>query len=239
MNSATTILWAAAHCCYIPRPDFRGASGRLSELSSQQLQAALAGDAAAVRTLIRILTPVIQVRVGRTLLRRGGAARGRDVRQEVEDLTQEVFVALFARRSKALRTWDPARGMSLRNFVGMIAEQQVVAILRTGRRNPFKEDPTLTEAMDRPDPVAGELEQRVASRQFLQRLLDRLRCELSPLGMQLFTLLMVQQRSPREVCQQLQMSPDAVYAWRSRLKRLVPRLAATLEQETATEEVRS
>ena len=57
---------------------------------------ALSGDRKALRELVDALTPVIQARVVRALLRRRGQAAGRDIRQEVEDMTQDVFSALFA-----------------------------------------------------------------------------------------------------------------------------------------------
>src|SRR5687768_1618744 len=83
--------------------------------------------------------------VARGLARRMVKARGRDLRQEVEDLTQEVFVALFADDARALRLWDPARGASLANFVGLLAEREVASILRSGRRSPWTEDPTASD----------------------------------------------------------------------------------------------
>src|ERR1700742_4584307 len=107
---------------------------------------ALDGDQAALASLVAVLTPVIQARVARTLLaRRSFQSGGRSVRQEVEDLTQEVWVALFAREARVLRSWDAERGLSLPNFVGLVAERQVISFLRSGRRNPWKEEPSFTD----------------------------------------------------------------------------------------------
>jgi len=59
--------------------------------------------------------------VGRKLLfYRNRSAAGRDVRQEVADLIQEVFMALFADDARVLRSWQPERGLSLDNFVGLV-----------------------------------------------------------------------------------------------------------------------
>ena len=74
---------------------------------------ALAGDQLALTRLVGALTPVVQARVARTLLaRRPLRASGRDVRQEVEDLTQEIFLALFSRSAHVLRSWRAERGLS-------------------------------------------------------------------------------------------------------------------------------
>ena len=37
-------------------------------------------------------------------------------------ISEEVLVALFEADAKVLRTWDPSKGLSLRNFAGLLAE---------------------------------------------------------------------------------------------------------------------
>ena len=199
------------------------------ELSQAELGRALGGDPEALASLVHYLTPVVQTRVARVLLRRV-ESRAYDVRQEVEDLAQEVFVTLFADGARVLRTWDPDRGLSLRNFVGFVAERQVAGILRTGKRNPWTEDPTLTEELDRAESGAGP-EDSIASRDVLQRLLRRLEERLSPLGRQLFDLIYLREQTVDEVEATTGLSADAVYAWRSRLRRL----ARGMLQELSTD----
>jgi RNA polymerase sigma factor (sigma-70 family) len=194
-----------------------------------RVHSALAGDPAAVHWLVEHLSPVIQARVARALLRR--ASGGRSSRQEVEDMTQEVFVALFENGGKVLRSWEPERGMSLANFTGLVAERQVAAILRSGRRSPWTEDPTLSEDLDRPGDDAPDPEDVVASQELLTVLLDRLRAELSPKGLDLFERLYLHEESVEAVCTATGMSADAVYAWRSRLGKLVRTLAAEAMSE--------
>jgi RNA polymerase sigma-70 factor, ECF subfamily len=189
---------------------------------------ALAGDQTALTRLVGALTPVIQARVARGLLLwRTGTAAGRDVRQEVEDLTQEIFLVLFAEEGKVLRSWEPERGLTLRNFVGFVAKRQTASILRSGRRSPWKEDPTLAEDLDHGSEESGP-EEIAASREQLKLLLRRLTEELSPLGWHLFELLFLRELSCEEVIRQTGMSSDAVYAWRSRLRRLARRLLAEI-----------
>jgi RNA polymerase sigma factor (sigma-70 family) len=192
---------------------------------SELLSGALAGDAAATRGLIELLGPVVHARVVRALLRSGsGRKQGRDLRQEIEDFVQEVFTALLADRGRVLRSWDPARGMSLINFVGLVTEHQVASILRSGRRSPWREEATEIEALDRAAGTVDATDRRVHSRELLARLVAGLRAELSPRGFELFQLLIVEERTVENICEQTAMTPDAVYAWRSRIGKVARRL---------------
>src|SRR5215210_6268847 len=154
------------------------------EATQDEVRSALAGDEPALTRLVRTLTPVIQSRVARgLLLRRTGTAAGRNIRQEVEDLAQEIFLVLFADGGKVLRSWQPERGLSLVNFVGLVAERQTASILRNGKRSPWKEDPTLPEDFTQAAPERSQ-EEVIVSREQCKLLLDRLTEELSPLGRQ-------------------------------------------------------
>jgi RNA polymerase sigma factor (sigma-70 family) len=194
--------------------------------SAAAVSAALAGELKAVRALVGALSPVVQARVARGLLRSGARSRlGIDLRQEVEDFTQEVFAALFADDGRVLREWDPERGLSLANYVGLVAEHQVASILRSRRRNPWTDEPTDDADLVRAAGVATDTDRRLHSRELLAALHERLRAELTVRGLHLFQLLLVEERSVESVCAETKMTPDAVYAWRSRLGKLVRKLA--------------
>jgi RNA polymerase sigma-70 factor (ECF subfamily) len=199
-----------------------------AEDSAGLVRQALAGDQTALTRLVAGLTPVIQARVARTLLaRRSRLGGGRGIRQEVEDLTQEVFLSLFSKDARVLRSWQAERGLSLANFVGLVSERYVVSFLRSGRRNPWKEDLTPVEDLDAVTVEPGP-EEVAASREQLRLLLDRLRETLSPLGHRLFELLFVREMSVPETMAASGLSADAVYAWRSRLRRMAQQLLAEL-----------
>jgi RNA polymerase sigma-70 factor (ECF subfamily) len=190
--------------------------------------AALAREEAAVAELVRRLTPVIQARVARVVLARGAGAGPAGIHAQVEDLTQEVFLTLFAEHARVLASWQPERGLSLENFVGLVARRRALSILRSGRGAGWRGDPALDgqrEAADDAAPAPGP-EARTVSRQELSRLLARLRQELSPLGWHLFDLLFLREHRIEEAGAATGLSRDALYAWRSRLKRLARRLAA-------------
>lgn len=191
-------------------------SGRHAEDARRVMQA-LNGSSAAVRALVESLTPVVRARVARVLLRRSGAAQGRDVRQELDDLTQDVFVALFEQKGKVLQSWSPDGGLSLANFVGLVAERRTHSTLRSRRQSPWSEDPTDPVDFQRSRESGPGPEGRIAERDLLRAVLERLRAGLSPKGLRLFELILVEQRPVPEVCAAMNMKAAAVYAWRSRL----------------------
>ena len=198
---------------------------------------ALAGNAAAVRALVDLASPIVHARVARALMRSAaGRKQGRDLRQEIEDFTQEIFAALFADDGRALRAWDPDRGLSLVNFVGMIAEHQVATILRSGRRSPWTEEPMVSEEIDGPTGSAEGAEERVYSREVLVKLDAKLREELTPRGLHLFQMLILEERPVPDVCSVTSMTADAVYAWKSRLGKLVRKIGDQIT-ESASESV--
>ena len=197
------------------------------------VRSALAGDPTALNRLVAVLTPVVQARVARTLLaHRFLLAGGRDLRQEVEDLSQDVFLKLFSRDAHVLRSWQAELGLSLENFVGMVAEREVWSFLRSGRRNPRKEDPSIPLEELKAEVLEPGPEKVATIREHLGLLLDRLREELSPLGWWLFELLFVQELSVNEVRDASGLSADAVYAWRSRLRSLARKLEAEMSGNT-------
>ena len=73
------------------------------------------------------------------------------------------------------------------------------------------------------------------SRELLRGLLRRLEETLSPLGRQLFELIFLQERSVADVEDAMGMTSDAVYAWRSRLRRLSRRLLDDMMKEGMSE----
>jgi RNA polymerase sigma factor (sigma-70 family) len=178
-----------------------------ASIDRELVAAALDGQRAAVARLVARLTPVIQARVARCVLRY--RPRSGQVRQDVDDLAQDVFLRLFEERGRVLSSWDPARGLSLENFAGLVAERLAISSLRTGKRNPWREDEADEEAIAAmPSAEAGPAEE-VASADFMGRLHERLRETLTPLGLHLFNLLYVEERSVDEVCAVTKLSADA------------------------------
>ena len=196
---------------------------------------ALTGDQAALTRLVARLTPVIQARVARTLLaRRSLLGADRNVHQEVGDRTQDVFLLLFEKGGRVLLSWEPERGLSLENFVGLVSKFYVLSYLRSDKRNRGKEEPVPDKDLEGLSSDRGA-EEIVLKREQLHLLLDRMRERLSPQGWQLFELLYVEELSVEDTMAATSLSADAVYKWRSRLRQLAEELRAELSGKAEPE----
>lgn len=208
------------------------------DISRAEVTAAVAGDAIAMRRIVDRILPTIRVQVARVLYRYRGQARRRTVEQETDDLTQEVLVTLFEQRGRVLSSWDPDKGLPLVDFVRLVAGRTAGAILKSGARTPWRDDPVDGEwlAAER-DPTAGP-DTRVASMDLAERVYETMRAELSPLGFRTFQLFFVEEAQIDAVCAELGLSHDAAYAWKSRLQKRVRALAHSLGDEAAVPEAR-
>lgn len=195
------------------------------------IRQAVEGDRTAMRQLVSALTPTIRASVGLVLSRGKGR---RESRQEVEDITQSVLLALFADRARALLQWDPARGLELQSFVGLLAKRETTSILRARRTNPWTEDPTLNEDLDQNAVMRMGPESETISRDMLIALADAVKTRLTARGYELFDMLFVKGLPHEEVCATTGLSPDAVYAWKSRLGRQVREILAELSKPPPT-----
>lgn len=197
-------------------------------LTRDAIRRALAGDRNALRALVDALTPTIQARTARVLLRTGCRGKRGDIRQEVEDLAQEVFERLFDQGGKTLLAWDQQRGLNVTQYVGMISEREVISILRSKRRSPYTERPTEDAKLEQSAPHDDMLEAQLLTRQMATTLFAGLRATLSPLGFRVFQLLFCDENTPEAVGRELGMSADAVYAWRSRIRKTARQLVEEL-----------
>ncbi|HWL88209.1 MAG TPA: DinB family protein [Polyangiaceae bacterium] len=198
-----------------------------------ELNLVLSGDPLARRALVEALTAPVRAHVTRALFRHRAHARGRHIRQEVEDMVQEVFSLLFEDGGNTLRAWCPTRGASFSNFVGLVAERHVAAVLRSGRRSPWRaeiRDPQQLDSNRGPDP---DLDARVAHKDFGQAVLGHLACELSPRGREVFRVLFAEERAVSDATERLRVSADVVYAWRNRIIKRARQIGADLEKNVS------
>lgn len=196
------------------------------------LRRGLAGDPSAIGALVAAFTPVVQARAARALARR---AAGRQVRQEVEDMTQEVLCLLFQNDGKILRAWDATRGLSLLNYVGLVAEREVGHVLASGRRSPWALDPTDSAELETAAGTESNIEERMASQELFDRIHARLRDELSPKGLELFRLLVTDEVSIDDAAAIAGLSTGALYTWRSRLLKRARELRDEIEATGLTD----
>lgn len=185
-------------------------------------------DQGSIRTLAQTLMPIVHTRVGYVLLRRAASAHGRNHRQEVEDMVQEVFEMLLADDGRRLLAWDPERG-SAATFFGLIAERCVLNILANRRKSPWTEDPEEEDTLDRKRGAAGGVEERVMSRDLLRELGRRLLEGLNERDQRLFVMVFLEQADDEHVREELGLARDAMYQARHRLGQRIRKLVAEIE----------
>jgi RNA polymerase sigma factor (sigma-70 family) len=193
----------------------------MSDETLALVRLAIGGDRKAVRLLVEQLGPSVRVAVARVLYRYRPRSERRDLVQEAEDMTQEVFLALFEAGGRVLASWDPTRGASLETFVRLVAERTTLSLLRSKRRSPFTEEATLEEDLEAAAATLSSFDERVEAHDMLVRLHDRLKATLSERGYALFVRLLIEETPADQVAKELSMEPGAVYAWKYRFTKTV------------------
>lgn len=188
-----------------------------STMTREDIDGACRGDSDALTSLVTELLPVVKVEVVVALHNRAGAV-GRDARQDVEDFVQDVMLHLLDNGGRVLQGWDPARGRSLRSFVRLVTRHRVARVLQGFRGNPWGAEAMEREHLERLAADTGVF-RRLASRDKLAWVLDKLWARLDERGQGLFQMLYVEQRPMSEVCESMQMSAAAVRQWTARLRR--------------------
>lgn len=185
------------------------------------------GEPHARRMFLERVTEVVRARVARVLARVAGS-RGTVRRQDLLDLMQDVFVVLLDRDARVLLAWAPTRGLGLEGYVGLIAEREALTFRRVGRRSAWAENPTedIADGHDEnPSPEAT-----AEAKEQLELLLDYLFERLSPHAALVFEALYASNLPLEEICERFRMSPEAVYSFKTRLKRLVAHFRESVER---------
>ncbi|HLL25181.1 MAG TPA: hypothetical protein VK427_23765 [Kofleriaceae bacterium] len=185
------------------------------------------GDGDAGKEVFLEIAPVVRARVTRALRRRG---RGRARSTDVEDLSQETFARLFVGGARALRAWDPARGLPFLGFVGMLTAREVAMALRTRTRDPWFEEPTAADPLSLLCGVDGG-GARLEARDELRHVLARARLRLSGAGWSYLTWLVLEDRPVTAIAVETGATHDAIYMWRTRIKRLLCEIHGELARE--------
>ena len=196
---------------------------------------AAAGDRRAVRDLIAHLTPVIRAAIARTLIRAGAVARRGDIDPDIEDMTQEVLTRLFAENAKVLTEFRPEYGPTLPAYVGLISQREAISRLRSRSRSPLTECLEPCELFDKLSANTLAADQDVSARQMVERVLLRMREQLSPCGARVLEAMHDDDVPLDALGRELGISVDAVYAWRCRIRSLGKRVFAELDGSLPSE----
>ena len=190
----------------------------IETLTPAELEAVLTAGGRRISELAAALEPVVKLSISRALRRHRGASQS-----DLDDLSQQTLLDLLQHDARTLRRWDPALGLKLSSFARLVASRVARAHLRRlGHQQPGQDLLVADSAMwiRDPSPLA---EERLLSGEALCALVSRLTPALSPLGLRLFQLLFLEQASTSHACRELGMQPAAVYAWRSRITKLIRR----------------
>ncbi|MEL7370160.1 MAG: sigma factor [Myxococcota bacterium] len=187
-------------------------------------QALLPGHHRCLKRLTAELFPVVRKRVIR-VLSTVRSPNGTVLRSDADDLVQEVFAHLFNHDARILRQWDPARGASLQTHIGLVAERRVRSLLRSGRWTWWREEPSTAIAIEL---HARPVESPAVAALYWECVIGRANKRLSKRGQRMMDLLFIKQRPVAEVSKQTGMTVASLYAWRSRLQKLVRELAHEL-----------
>lgn len=171
-----------------------------------------------MRMLVRRLVPVIRSRVSAYLNRRGG----RLGHQDVDDLTQEIWLALMDRDGHLLRSYDADRGKSLEGYVGLSCRRELWRrnrALNAERRGGGQDDAPLeaaaTTAGDSPDP-----ESIAMGRDLMNNLQSHLQANLAERGRLVLAAIYEDQRSPAETAELMGVRQQVVYNWMHKIRTL-------------------
>jgi RNA polymerase sigma factor (sigma-70 family) len=176
-----------------------------------------------------LLLRVLRQHARREISRRGGS------RQDVEDLTQEAFIALWKNDAQELKKWDPTRDPSFVRFAGFVAKRKMTKYLHRQRTRQSYLVQTGVFEHHVPVACARSPEEVVIVRLFLEKLLVRLFDGLEPKSLELFQLSILEERSAAGACHELGCAPNVVHKRLSRLRNTMRAVALEIEgRETAS-----
>ena len=195
------------------------------------LDRARRGRPSAWRGLVDAFLPVIRARICREIGRaRGVGAPLRHMLHMQEDLEQQVFLFLFKDDARALQDYDAERGLSLENYVGMIAQREATNAARywraKSRRGETLWEDEAPEGASPVDEVRPDAETSLAERQQLERIWKQLEDTLTPKGLVFFRLLFVEELAVEQVAETLGCTKRSVYNWKNKLKQTAKQLRA-------------
>ncbi len=163
------------------------------------------------RALVDRLQPVLRARVRRFTRRRPDRRIGIE---DEDDLVQSAWLRLVGDDGRRLRAFDPARGVTLEGYVGVVTERLLIDRLRG--RQARRDEAALDHLCER---EACSPEAQALDREALAGLWAHLEATLPERGVQVARLLHHEQRSADEAARALGVTKQVVANWKHRIKR--------------------
>ncbi len=203
------------------RPDARGGVAvGAPGIAEPLVAAALAGTADARDRLFTAYAPVVHGAIHRYL-----AFRGRGRTDLADDLTQEVFVALFEDDARRLRNFEGRNGCSFAGWLRVVAVRMTIDVLRRDRRLLSLDDdgPSMTELRRTLRSDAADPERAAEGADLAGRLRDAV-AALGPKDRLLVELHLLRGASLPTVAATLGVTANAAYVRKSRVLERLRRL---------------
>ena len=154
----------------------------------------------------------------RAIVRRALRKRNADWGQQCEDLLQEAFYDLLKQDAKAVAAWDPAKGRTFKNFLGVYVALRTSERLRKRssphRQPPLAEDDILKYLTDHAD-LRRQLEDRS-----LVALVKKYVCEhFGERDVRIFEMTHLSDCSAEDIAARLDVTIDVVFTVRHRIRK--------------------
>jgi len=203
----------------VPQPELDG-----TDPTTRLLRACIRGDADARRQLVEEYTGIVSYGVTVIFQQFGRPCR----REEIEDLCQDVFLALFDQDARKLRQYQGRNGCSLASWIRVVANRLTIDRLRREGRTVSLDDPKSTESArireSQPDGTPGP-EPRAEEAQRAARVREMIG-QLPPKD-QVFVQLFYFQGLPiEEVAETIGITTNAAYVRKMRLHEKLRKLVA-------------
>jgi RNA polymerase sigma-70 factor (ECF subfamily) len=201
---------------------FRGGGG--GDPTAQLLEGCIRGDSEARRRLVEEYSGIVSYGVSVIFQQFGRPYR----KEEIEDLCQDVFLALFDNDARKLRQYQGRNGCSLASWLRVVANRFTIDRLRREGRTVSLDDPesreswrvreTEPDSRPGPEPQVETAERAAKVRELVMQL---------PAKDQMFVQLFYFQGLPiEEVADALGITTNAAYVRKMRLHEKLRRLVA-------------
>jgi len=189
------------------------------------LQGCIRGDAGARRRLVEEYSGIVSYGVSVIFQQFGRPSR----KEEIEDMSQEVFLALFDQDARKLRQYQGRNGCSLASWIRVVANRLTIDRLRKEGRTISLDDPGNAEATKiretRPDTAPGP-EPQVEEAMRASRVREMIE-DLPPKDRMFVQLFYFKGLPIEEVAQTIGITTNAAYVRKMRLHEKLRRIAAT------------
>jgi len=189
------------------------------------LQGCIRGDAGARRRLVEEYSGIVSYGVSVIFQQFGRPSR----KEEIEDMSQEVFLALFDQDARKLRQYQGRNGCSLASWIRVVANRLTIDRLRKEGRTISLDDPGNAEATKirdtRPDAAPGpepQVEEAMRAAR-VREMID----DLQPKDRMFVRLFYFKGLPIEEVAQALDITTNAAYVRKMRLHEKLRRIATT------------